>query len=60
VLFYLLAVVLAQRPSAFGIAFHNVAGLFYPMRLVQFKYPRAVLHPLAGGVAERGVRRGGK
>lgn len=27
-LFYLLPVVLAQRPSAFCIAFHNVARLF--------------------------------
>lgn len=51
-LFYLLTVVLAQRPSAFGIAFHNIAGLFFQMCLVQFEYPRTVLHPLAGGVAE--------
>ncbi|CSG59647.1 Uncharacterised protein [Shigella sonnei] len=35
-LFYLLPVVLAQRPSALGIAFHNVAGLFFQMGLVLF------------------------
>ena len=35
-LFYLFAVVLAQRLSAFGIAFHNVAGLLFQMGLVLF------------------------
>lgn len=35
-LFYLFAVVLPQCPSAFGIAFHNIAGLLFQMNLVLF------------------------
>ncbi len=35
-LFYLLPIMLAQRPSAFSIAFHNIAGLLFQMGLVLF------------------------
>ncbi len=53
-LFYLLPIMLAQRPSAFGIAFHNIAGLLFSDGFGTVFNKRArFLHPLAGGVAKR-------